>query len=170
MYYNKSILIGFLGSDAEQRTTKNGASYTVLSLATKRSWKNDQGNYESRTYWHRAVAWNKLAEFAATLKIGSAPSTRRGASHPRVREGLRQPEEVHRQAARLRNRPGVHPETRPRRAAGRACPGRRSHRQSRLVNLPNRPAGPRASPRGPFPLLPCFVALAQPSSRNASLV
>ncbi len=64
-------MIGFLGSDAEQRTTKNGASYTVLSLATKRSWKNDQGNYESRSYWHRAVAWNKLAAFAATLKKGA---------------------------------------------------------------------------------------------------
>ena len=71
MYFNKIALIGFLGSDAEARTTKNGASYTVLSLATKRSWKNDQGNYESRTYWHRAVAWGKLATFAATLKKGA---------------------------------------------------------------------------------------------------
>jgi len=69
--YNKAILIGFLGSDAEARTTKNGTSYTVLSLATKRSWKNDQGAYESRTYWHRAVAWGKLAAFAATLKKGA---------------------------------------------------------------------------------------------------
>lgn len=37
MYFNNIALIGFLGSDAEARTTKNGASYTVLSLATKRS-------------------------------------------------------------------------------------------------------------------------------------
>ncbi len=37
MWFNKIALIGFLGSDAEQRTAKNGASYTVLSLATKRS-------------------------------------------------------------------------------------------------------------------------------------
>ncbi len=71
MYFNKVALIGFLGSDAEARTTKNGASYTVLSLATKRSWKNDQGNYESRTYWHRAVAWGRVATFAATLKKGA---------------------------------------------------------------------------------------------------
>jgi len=71
MYYNVTILIGYLGSDAEQRKTTNGASYTVLSLATKRSWKNDQGNYESRTYWHRAVAWGKLAAFGATLKKGT---------------------------------------------------------------------------------------------------
>ena len=70
MYFNSTILIGYLGSDAEQRETKSGAKYTVLSLATKRSWKNAQGEYESRTYWHRAVAWNRLAEFAATLKKG----------------------------------------------------------------------------------------------------
>ncbi|MGH9397927.1 MAG: single-stranded DNA-binding protein, partial [Terriglobia bacterium] len=70
MYYNITILVGYLGSDAEQRETKSGAKYTVLSLATKRSWKNAQGEYESRTYWHRAVAWNRLAEFAATLKKG----------------------------------------------------------------------------------------------------
>jgi single-strand DNA-binding protein len=71
VFFNKVALIGFLGSDAEARRTKNGASYTVLSLATKRSWKNDQGNYESRSYWHRAVAWGKLAAFAATLKKGA---------------------------------------------------------------------------------------------------
>ena len=70
MYFNSTILIGYLGSDAEQRETTGGAKYTVLSLATKRSWKNAEGKYESRTYWHRAVAWNRLAEFAATLKKG----------------------------------------------------------------------------------------------------
>ncbi|HZS72283.1 MAG TPA: single-stranded DNA-binding protein [Candidatus Acidoferrum sp.] len=70
MYYNISILVGYLGSDAEQRETKSGAKYTVLSLGTKRSWKNAQGEYESRTYWHRAVAWGRLADFAATLKKG----------------------------------------------------------------------------------------------------
>ncbi len=43
MYYTKTILIGFLGADAEQRTTRNGASYTVLSLATKRSCRFEQG-------------------------------------------------------------------------------------------------------------------------------
>ncbi len=44
MYHNiKAILIGFLGADGEQRTTKNGASYTVLSLATKRSCEERRG-------------------------------------------------------------------------------------------------------------------------------
>ena len=40
---------------------------TSLSLATKTSWKNDSGSYDSRTEWHRIVVWGKLAQFAATL-------------------------------------------------------------------------------------------------------
>ncbi len=70
MYFNSTILIGYLGSDGDARETKSGAKYTVLSLATKRSWKNAEGEYDSRTYWHRAVAWGRLADFAATLKKG----------------------------------------------------------------------------------------------------
>ncbi len=30
-----------------------------------------RGTTESRTYWHRAVAWGRLAAFAATLKKGA---------------------------------------------------------------------------------------------------
>lgn len=63
-------MIQVLPKSARIRPLEDGAKYTVLSLATKRSWKNAQGEYESRTYWHRAVAWNRLAEFAATLKAG----------------------------------------------------------------------------------------------------
>jgi hypothetical protein len=39
MYQNRATLIGFLGKDAEVKSTRNNASFTVLSLATKRSWK-----------------------------------------------------------------------------------------------------------------------------------
>jgi single-strand DNA-binding protein len=42
-----------------------------LSVATKRSWKNAEGEWESRTEWHRCVAFGKLGEFAANLKNGS---------------------------------------------------------------------------------------------------
>lgn len=57
MYFNNSTLIGFLGNNAEQRFTKtNNVPYTVLSLATKTSWKDKQtGEYMSRTDWHQCV-------------------------------------------------------------------------------------------------------------------
>ena len=72
MYQNRATLIGFLGKDAEVKTTKNQASFTVLSLATKRSWKNrETGERQSETTWHRCIVWAKLGEFAATLTKGA---------------------------------------------------------------------------------------------------
>ena len=69
MYQNKVTLIGFLGNDAEVRSNNN-RSFTVLSLATKTSYKKD-GKYISRTEWHRCVVFGKLSEFAGTLKKGA---------------------------------------------------------------------------------------------------
>lgn len=71
MYKNNIDLIGFLGSDPEARSTSNGTPVTTFSLATKSSWKNEAGSYESRTEWHRIVAWGKLAESAAKLSKGT---------------------------------------------------------------------------------------------------
>ena len=52
MYANRVSLIGFLGKDAEVKTTRNNASFTVLSLATKRSWKDrESGERQSETTW-----------------------------------------------------------------------------------------------------------------------
>ena len=72
MYQNRATLIGFLGKDAEVKTTRNNASFTVLSLATKRSWKDrTTGERFAETTWHRCIVWGKLAEFAATLTKGA---------------------------------------------------------------------------------------------------
>ncbi|HKD04874.1 MAG TPA: single-stranded DNA-binding protein [Bryobacteraceae bacterium] len=71
MYLNRLTLIGFTGGDAETKTANNGSIFTVLSVATKRSWKNADGEWESRTEWHRCVAFGKLGEFAASLKKGA---------------------------------------------------------------------------------------------------
>ena len=72
MYQNRATLIGFLGKDAEVKTTHNNASFVVLSLATKRSWKDrTTGERFAETTWHRCIVWGKLAEFAATLTKGA---------------------------------------------------------------------------------------------------
>ena len=72
MYQNRATLIGFLGKDAEVKSTRKNASFTVLSLATKRSWKDrESGEYKSNTTWHRCIVWGKLGEFAATLTKGA---------------------------------------------------------------------------------------------------
>jgi single-stranded DNA-binding protein len=48
--FNKVTLIGYLGSDAESRPTRNNSALTVLSLATKHPWKNrETGAREAQT-------------------------------------------------------------------------------------------------------------------------
>jgi single-strand DNA-binding protein len=71
MYKNNVDLIGFVGSDPESHQTSNGTAVTNLSLATKTSWKKEDGSYDSRTEWHRIVLWGKLAEAAAKLAKGA---------------------------------------------------------------------------------------------------
>jgi single-strand DNA-binding protein len=70
MYLNRITLIGFIGSDAERRTA-NATNIAIFALATKTSWKNEAGTWDSRTEWHRCVAFGKLADFAGTLTKGA---------------------------------------------------------------------------------------------------
>jgi single-strand DNA-binding protein len=63
-------VLGFLGSDAETKTTPNGKAVTTFSLATKTSYIKD-GNRQERTEWHRIQAWGKLARYAAAFKKGA---------------------------------------------------------------------------------------------------
>lgn len=72
MSQNRVSLIGFTGTDPQVRTTKNNRTFAVLSVATKRSWRDKQtGERVSRTQWHRVIAWGKLGDFAKTLAKGS---------------------------------------------------------------------------------------------------
>jgi single-strand DNA-binding protein len=70
MYLNRVTLIGFIGNDAEKKVAGT-TNLAVFSLATKTSWKNDSGTWESRSEWHRCVAFGKLADFAGALKKGA---------------------------------------------------------------------------------------------------
>ena len=71
MYQNRISLIGFLGQDATTHTANN-ASFTVLSLATKSSYKDKKsGEYKGHTEWHRCIVWGKLADYAKTLTKGA---------------------------------------------------------------------------------------------------
>lgn len=72
MTFNRLKIIGFLGRDGEQKVTPGGAHYTVLSIATKRSWKDAGGNWQERTEWHKAVVWGEgFSSFAASLPKGA---------------------------------------------------------------------------------------------------
>jgi len=49
--------------NAEAKTAQN-------NRATQESWKNNKGDYETRTEWHRVYAWRTLSKFAGTLQKG----------------------------------------------------------------------------------------------------
>jgi single-strand DNA-binding protein len=55
---NKAILVGNLGADPEVRSTTNGSRVATLSIATSRQWKNQAGEKQEKTEWHRVVLWN----------------------------------------------------------------------------------------------------------------
>ena len=60
---NKVILVGNLGADPELRYTPNGTAVAQFSLATARNWKDNTGQRQEKTEWHRIVVWGKQAEF-----------------------------------------------------------------------------------------------------------
>ena len=62
---NKVILIGNLGQDPEARFTPQGTAVTSLSVATNESWKDQSGEKQDRTEWHRVVMYGRMAETAS---------------------------------------------------------------------------------------------------------
>ena len=71
MYLNEIKIIGFVGQDAELKSSQNSKELVRFDVATKASWKNrESGEYDSRTEWHRIVVWGNLTKFAQTLKKG----------------------------------------------------------------------------------------------------
>lgn len=59
---NKVLIIGNAGKDPETKYTESGTAVCTLTLATKHSWKEKDGQRQEKTEWHRVVFWGKLAE------------------------------------------------------------------------------------------------------------
>lgn len=69
---NKVILIGNLGDDPIVKYLTNGNAVANITVATSESWKDQQGQQQERTEWHRVVIFGKLAEIAGEyLRKGS---------------------------------------------------------------------------------------------------
>jgi single-strand DNA-binding protein len=65
LYQNEVRIIGYLGDKPEIHDGR-----TVLSVATKNSWKpKDSEKFEESTDWHRVTAWGKLAEGVNALAL-----------------------------------------------------------------------------------------------------
>jgi len=59
---NKVILIGHLGKDHETRYMSNGEAVTNIALATTEVWKDNSGEKQQKTEWHKITFYRKLAE------------------------------------------------------------------------------------------------------------
>src|SRR5205807_6108661 len=89
-------IIGFVGADPEQRQARNnnGSKFTVLSVATQRSWKNTDDEWASKTEWHRVCVFRpRLAEYVATTIKKGSRARRRQSRQRDLRAGERQRKE-----------------------------------------------------------------------------
>jgi len=62
---NRVTLIGNLGQDPELKYTQSGIAVATLSVATNRSWKDKDDNWQDEKEWHRVIVWAQAAERCA---------------------------------------------------------------------------------------------------------
>ena len=63
--YQRTIIVGNVGKDAEMRYTPTGVPVTSFSIAVNRRWTSASGEQQEKTTWFRVTCWRKLAETAA---------------------------------------------------------------------------------------------------------
>ena len=69
---NKVMLIGNLGQDPTVRTLDAGVKVASFTIATSETYKDKEGEKQTKTEWHNIVAWRGLAEVIERfLKKGS---------------------------------------------------------------------------------------------------
>ena len=65
MTYQQIIVVGNVGRDPELRYTPSGIAVTDFSVASSRSWTNQEGERQERTTWWRVTCWRRQAEVVA---------------------------------------------------------------------------------------------------------
>jgi len=64
MNYQKIIVLGQLGKDAEIRNFPNGGGVLNMSVATSENWQKD-GEWQSKTTWHNVKVFGKSIDYLA---------------------------------------------------------------------------------------------------------
>ncbi|MEE8598014.1 MAG: single-stranded DNA-binding protein [Dehalococcoidales bacterium] len=83
MSVNKVILVGSLGQNPELKYTPSGAAVANFSVATIYSFTNKNGVKQTKTEWHRVVAWGKQAEAISNCFTKGKPISLEGALETR---------------------------------------------------------------------------------------
>ena len=72
MNFSQLTIVGFLGRDAQTKVLKNGTSVVNFSVATKRSWKDNNDEWKEKTMWHQVVSYGDgFAALAERLVSGA---------------------------------------------------------------------------------------------------
>ena len=89
---NLVFLLGHLGHDLEHRSTANGTPVVNFRMATTQRWKDESGEKQERTEWHRVVSFGPTAEFlkeyATKGSMLHVEGSSRSGELPSVREML----------------------------------------------------------------------------------
>lgn len=59
---NLVILQGYVGGEIETRRLENGTPVAKFSVATSKSYKDKNDEWQTVTTWHTVIAWRSLAE------------------------------------------------------------------------------------------------------------
>lgn len=72
MYINKAIIVGNIVRDPELKSLPSGQKVCSFSVATNRSWKDQNGQKQEAVDYHNVVCFGKQAEIVAQwMKKGS---------------------------------------------------------------------------------------------------
>jgi single-strand DNA-binding protein len=72
MNLNQLTIIGFIGRNAETRQRPNGSLITKFSVATTKSWKDDNGEWKNKTQWHTVCGFGQgFAQMTPRLLKGT---------------------------------------------------------------------------------------------------
>jgi len=69
--FNKVFLLGRLTKDVEIRTTPSGKNVGNCSIATSKTWKDENGNKQEKVEFTNLVIWRGCEVFAQYLSKGS---------------------------------------------------------------------------------------------------
>ena len=56
---NQLTIVGYVGKNAETKYLANGTPVVKFSVATRKAWKDEQGEWKDRTQWHNVIAYGK---------------------------------------------------------------------------------------------------------------
>jgi hypothetical protein len=82
------------GGTRSSASRANGTPFTVLSVATRRAWKNAQGEWQLKTDWHRVVCFNRMNDAVPPLALAIECLFGLASEQP-LQAGNRQKQEIH---------------------------------------------------------------------------